>query len=203
MTVSDNTPLRSARLVYEDIAKLNPFYKEYHNFWNTESDESAMTFSTKGSTESSLKSPPSSSRDSFWPVETSSSPSIRHFNSEDRVLDTIYLYEGNEYQPKYDEYDGHDTSCVAAMDYTDSIQQSSCTIDEPDEYLSTDIELLEPDLIHPNMHPSKFPHKKLFGDKGLLGYTTEVSAPPLERRKSQMIKTFGKKIKKQVEGLVS
>lgn len=195
------TPPRNAKLIYEDIAKLNPFYKAYHNFWNTESNESALTFSTNGSTKSSsLKSTPSS-RDSFRPLEVSSSPSVRHFNS-DGSLDAIYLYEGNEYQPRYDEYDGQNTSHVAALDYTGSIQQSLSTMDEPEECISTDIEPLEPDLIHPNMHPSNFPHKKLFGDKGLLGYTTEVRAPPLERRKSQMIKTFGKKIRKQVEGLV-
>lgn len=165
-----------------------------------------MTISTNGSPKSSLKSS-SSSQDSFRPLEVSSSPNVRHFNADDGALDTIYLYEGNEYQPKYDEYEGQNTSCVAALDYTGSTQQSLYSTDEPDDYLSTttDLELLETDLIHPDigMHLSNFPHKKLFGDKGLLGYTAEVRALPLERRKSQMIKTFGKKIKKQVEGLVS
>ena len=186
--------------MYEDIAKLNPFYKEYHDFWNSDSEESSLTLSSNGSTKSSsLRSIPSS-RDSFRPLEVSSSPTIRHFHSHSS-LDAVYLHEGNEHQPTYEEYDGQDTSQLAALDYADSIKRPLSPIDEPGEDCDTDV--LELELIRPQVHPSKLPHKKLFGEKSLLGRTTEVHAMPLERRKSQMFKAFGKKIKKQVEVLVS
>lgn len=191
---------RSARVVYEDIAKLNPFYKEYQSFWNSDSEASSLTFSSNGSTKSSsLRSIPSS-QGSFRPLEVSSSPVIRHFHSHNS-LDAVYLHMGNEHQPAFEEYDEQNTSQLASLDYTDSIKRPLSPIDEPDE--DGGAEFLEPDLIRPQLHPSKLPHKKLFGEMGLLGRTTEVQAPRLERRKSQMLKTFGKKIKKQVEVLVS
>lgn len=186
--------------MYEDIAKLNPFYKKYQSFWNSDSEASSLTFSSNGSTKSSsLRSIPSS-RGSFRPLEVSSSPVIRHFHSHNS-LDAVYLHEGNEHQPTFDEYDGQNTSQFASLDYTDSFKRPLSPIDEPDE--DCDAEVLEPDLIRPQPHPSKLPHKKLFGEMGLLGHTTEVQAPRLERRKSKMFKAFSKKIKKQVEVLVS
>lgn len=203
MSVNPN----SARLLYEDIAKLNPFYEVYGKFWDTESDESSLTFSSSGSSDSarspSVASIPSS-QDSFRPFEVSSSPSLRHFRShidldESKRLQVL-LHEGNEHQPTYEEYDGHNTSQFAALDYADNVKRPLLPVEEPEE--DGDSDVLEQDL-RPKVHPSKYPHKKLFGQDGWLGCSTDVHALPLEKRTSMLFKGIGKKFKKQVGEIVS
>jgi len=192
--------------MYEDIAKLNPFYEVYENFWNTESEESSLTFSSRGSSDSarssSLKSI-TSSQDSFSPLEVSSSPSIRHFRSHIDLHETerhqVFLHEGSEHLPTYGEYDGQ-SSQFAASDYTDSVKQPLSPMEKSED--DSDSDELEPDL-RPKVHPSKYPHKKLFGQDGWLGCSTDVHALPLEKRTSMMFKDIGKKIKKQVGEIVS
>lgn len=192
--------------MYEDIAKLNPFYEVYENFWNTDSEESSLTFSSRGSSDSA-RSPSlasiTSSQDSFRPLEISSSPSIRHFRSHLDLDETkkiqVFLHEGSEHQPTYAEYDGQ-SSQFAALDYADNDKRPLSPIEEPED--SSDSDELEPDL-RPKVHPSKYPHKKLFGQDGWLGCSTDVHALPLEKRTSMVFKGIGNKIKKQVGEIVS
>lgn len=193
--------------MYEDIAKLNPFYKEYKNFWNTtpELEESSLTFSSGGSStrSGSLQSIPSS-QDSFRPLEVSSSPPLRHFRSHSGLDSSklhVLLHDGNEHQPMYEEYDGMNTSQYAAVDHADSMKRPLTPIEEPAEYC--DPSDLDPELDTRPVHPSKLPHKKLFGEDGWLGRTAEVHAVPYDRRGSQMFKGFGRKIKQQVREIVS
>ncbi|KAI9930300.1 hypothetical protein MW887_011051 [Aspergillus wentii] len=187
---------------YEDIAKLNPFYEEYRAFWNTSSDTSTIS-SYSSSSSSSACSSHSAHSDidpSFHPLEMSSSPSLHQIPPYGAlyVPDRLHVpvHDGKQYQPSYEVHDECNVSQIATLEYEDSCK---LPIEGPME--SLEIDLFDLDLADESAQQAKKPHKKLFGEKGWLGCTSDLQDLPNDKSKQKIFKGLGKKIKQHVEEL--
>lgn len=187
--------------MYEDIAKLNPFYEEYENFWN-DSPGLEATFSSSASSKRTSSGSLYSGSDSFSSFNRSSSPPLAPIPR----FDSLCMPEGPEFhsvsqhRPAYKTHEGLDHSQIAYFD-------DDGDYDPRYSYIGSPAKMPSSDPVGNGTHDGSsqykgLPRKQLFGDKGWLGNVPDILEVP-DKRKSTMFKELGKKIKQHVGDIVS
>ena len=123
---------------------------------------------------SNLSSSTSSSRS----MHSGNDSSIGHRQSSISPLLNEYQYRLNEPVAEQSRVELHHSECLES-DWMDS-----SSIGAP-------------------LRPTKTSHKKLFGENGWLGCTADMKDLPSDTQKFKGLRGFGRKVKKQVEELVS
>lgn len=191
-------------LVYEDIAKLNPFYEELNNIWNApyESESgpsSAPSLKTTASSGSFYSNPAS-----FSSFEESPSPIMHRFPNPDHisVSDSPYapIYSVNKHKPFYADCESCAHSQFASFADDDDFSPRYSFVETPSTLDGSDLFDFRP--LEVPSKPKNLSRKKLFGENGWLGKTAEAKECP-DKRKSNMLKGLGKKIRQHVEDIVS
>jgi hypothetical protein len=189
-------------LAYEDIAKLNPFYEEYNNFWTARS-EPESTFSSGASSKSTSSGSFYSEPGSFYSAELSTSPVMDRFNNFDGVHVPDRLHTAirtvNKCKPLYQ-------PCRSLADSQFAFFENDSDCSPRYSHVPSPTELTGPDPLDLGLdspcQQQALPRKKLFGENGWLGDTAEPKELT-DKRKSKMFKGLGKKIKRHVGEIVS
>ncbi|KAL3473389.1 hypothetical protein BJX99DRAFT_261453 [Aspergillus californicus] len=186
-------------LNYEDIAKLNPFYKEYHAFWDDPQGASDSSLCSDGlSSSSSLPSFAYGSEPCSSPCDMATSPSFHAPAHLDTLLaqsPNLALYNSGQCKPTYDECHDLESSQIAIVDYDGSIKRSLSPVRECNDFERA----LPLDLIDHALAQGRSSHKQLFGQNGWLGCTAELEAPSSTKAKYRSLVGLGKKFKQHVE----
>ncbi|RMJ20793.1 hypothetical protein PHISP_08336, partial [Aspergillus sp. HF37] len=188
--------LSSENLAYEDIAKLNPFYEKYNNFWSARS-EPESTLSSGASSKITLSGSFYSEPGSFYSAERSSSPVMDSFNNFDGVYVPDRLHTAirsvNKCKPLYQ-------PCRSLADSQFAFFENDSDCSPRYSHVHSPTELTGPDphdLGLDSPCQQTLPRKKLFGENGWLGDTVEPKELT-DKRKSKIFKGLGKKIKQHV-----
>lgn len=198
----ENVLTSTRNLAYEDIAKLNPFYEEYKNFWNAPSHlESTLSSRTSTKTMSgSIYSDPGS----FYSAERSASPVMDHLNKFDGLQVPERLcaafHSVNTRKPFFQSCESPIHSQLVFFDDDSDYSQRYAHVRSPTTWIGPD--RLDLDLLDAPAESKGLPRKKLFGENGWLGTMAETKELP-DKRKFKMFKGLGKKIKQHVEDIVS
>ncbi|GAQ06230.1 hypothetical protein ALT_3551 [Aspergillus lentulus] len=190
-------------LSYEDIAKLNPFYEKYREFWNTSPDTTATTLSSldTSSRSPSLQSVNASTVAPPSPLDISSSPSLHCAEpcaglNLSAMLD-LPLHKGNQRKPSVRVYDeGIPASQQATFVLEGFSNHSLSPVSEATEIC--DFHAIDRQHFGDSTQQVRSSHKKLFGTNGWLGHADDLNTASLKRQKSKIFRDLGKKIKHHV-----
>ncbi|RLM02040.1 hypothetical protein CFD26_109169 [Aspergillus turcosus] len=190
-------------LSYEDIAKLNPFYEKYREFWNTSPDTTETTLSSldTSSRSPSLQSVDASTAAPPSPLDISSSPSLHYaepyagFHLSAKL--DVPLHKGIQRKPSVRVYDEDiAASQQATFVHEEYNNHSLAPVNEATEMC--DFHPIDRHHFGGSTQQVRSSHKKLFGADGWLGTANDFNTAPLKRQKSKIFRDLGKKIKHHV-----
>ncbi|RJE22020.1 hypothetical protein PHISCL_05645 [Aspergillus sclerotialis] len=183
---------------YEDIAKLNPFYEEYDNFW-VPSPVPEATFSSSASSKSISSASLYYVANSFHPIDQSTSPPMTPVSPFDagsmpEAL-RVALHSVYQHYPVFETCDDLAHSEIATYDRDSDYSRRHSFVGDPSQFSKSN--LLDITSLDGSFDPQALPRKKLFGQNGWLGNSEDLKEPP-DKRKSTIFKGIGKKIKQHV-----